>query len=94
MVMLTSPSALGGVALMELAIGMEGQMPEGCAFGSGTSAVDCGMPTFRQVCPQAALHLWPVTWTEKLPWGLCTYSVLWGRQPANLSAGVGRLLAN
>ena len=46
-VMLTSSSAFGRVALMELAIRMEGQMPEGGAFGSDTSAVDCGMHTFR-----------------------------------------------
>ena len=47
MVMLTSLSAFGGVALMELAIRMERQMPEGSAFSSGPSAMDCGMPTFR-----------------------------------------------
>ena len=47
MVVLTSPSTFGRVALMELAIRMEGQTPEGSAFGSGTSTVDCRMPTFR-----------------------------------------------
>ena len=46
-VMLTSSSAFGGVILMELAIGMEGQMPEGSAFNSDTSIMDCGMPAFR-----------------------------------------------
>ena len=47
MVMLTSLLAFGRIALMELAIRMEGQMPEGNAFNSGPSAMDCGIPTFR-----------------------------------------------
>ena len=47
MVMLTSLSTFGRVALTEVAIRMEGQMPEGSTFSSGPSAVDCGMPTFR-----------------------------------------------
>ena len=46
-VMLTSSSIFVGVALMELAIGMKGWMPEGGALGSDTSAMDCGIHTFR-----------------------------------------------
>ena len=47
MVMLTSLSAFGRVALMGLAIRMERQLPGGDAFHSGPSAVDHGMSTFR-----------------------------------------------
>ena len=47
MVMLSSLSTVHRVALMGLAIRMEGQSPEGDAFCSGPSAVDCRMSTFR-----------------------------------------------
>ena len=47
MVMLTSLSAFGRVALMGLAIRMEGQSPGGDTFCSGPSAMDCGMSTSR-----------------------------------------------
>ena len=47
MVMLTSLSTFGRVALTGLAIRMEGQSPEGNAFYFGPSTVDCGMSTSR-----------------------------------------------
>ena len=47
MVMLTSLSTFGRVALTGLGIMMEGQMPEGSTFSSGPYAMDCGMSTFR-----------------------------------------------
>ena len=47
MVMLTSLSAFGRVALMGLTVRVEGQMPEGGAFSSDSPTMDCGMPTFR-----------------------------------------------
>ena len=47
MVMLTSLSTFGRVALMGLAIRMEEQSPEGGTFSCDPSSVDCGMSTIR-----------------------------------------------
>ena len=47
MVMLTSLSGFGGVALTGLAIRMEEHLPGGDAFQSDSSAIDCRMSTFR-----------------------------------------------
>ena len=47
MVMLTSLSAFGRVALTGLTIRMEGQIPENGTFSSDSPSVDCRMPTFR-----------------------------------------------
>ena len=50
-------------------------------------------PLDKWVCLQASLYPRPVTWVGRLSWGPHTHSALQGRWPANLSSGVGRLLA-
>ena len=62
MVMLTSLSAFGGVALMGLIIGMERQMPKGSTFSSDSPPwiVGCS-PLDIWVWLQAGLCPWPVT---------------------------------
>ena len=80
MVILTSLSTFGRVALMGPAISMEVQSPEGSTFSSGPSGVDLGCPPLSKwVCLQVGLCLWPETQAGRLSQGPHTHSSLLGR---------------
>ena len=70
MVMLTSLSAFSRVALMGLAVRMEGQLPEDDAFHSGPLQWIAGCPPLGKWVPlQVGLYHWPGTHAERLSEG-------------------------